>query len=188
MKKYILITAYSMLISTAAHAGLYLEPYVGYAIGSSEGTVTIESVGVSTVDSDEKVTAFGGKVGYSILGLAFGADYAKLSYDSDDKTSDNLDTESDETHLGAFVQYTLPILFKVSATYILNAKSKSDESESNGKGLKIGVGFTGLPFVSINLDLITLNYDDVDVDGVTVSSADVDTKLTMLSVSLPLDF
>lgn len=188
MKKYI-IFGVALLANMAwlgqAHAGIYLEPYLGYAMGTSEGSIDISGFGTVTIDDEDTGTVIGGKVGYSMLGLAFGADYAMFDIDSEE--SDGEETSSDVTALGAFVQYTFPILIKVSATYILDASIESESSEGSGSGYKIGVGYTGLPFISINFDLISINYDELTATGLTITSADITADYKMLSVSLPFD-
>lgn len=183
-----LLSSFILLTSSQAFAGIYLEPYFGYETGKSTGEADIQSVGILQVDTESKGVVFGGKLGYSMMGLAGGLDYSMFKSKDTDKTGQGNDGDSDVTDTGAFVQFTFPIMFKVSGTYIFNSKNKSDDSESTGSGIKIGAGYTGLPFIAINLDYISVKYDDTKVDNAVVNSSDVKSTSYMLSVSLPLDF
>ena len=51
-------------------------------------------------------------------------------------------------------------------------------------GYGLGIGFTGLPFVSLNLEIEALNYD-AESSGV---ETDYSVASTILSVSMPFDF
>ena len=61
-------------------------------------------------------------------------------------------------------------------------------SNYDGKGYKIGVGFTGLPFVSLNLEAIFREYDKERV-LTTPFTIDLEPKTAsyMLSVSVPFN-
>lgn len=189
MRKLALLTIFSILTSISAHAGIYLEPYVGYAVGKSTGSFNVVSIGTSTIDSSSKGAVFGGKLGYSVLGLALGVDYSRFNSKDKDNSGATADSSSVSTDMGAFVQYTLPIMFKVSATYIFKSSNVADDdSKSTGKGFKVGVGFTGLPFIAINLDYVSLKYNEATAPGATIDSVDMKSTATMLSISVPWNF
>lgn len=170
--KFIAIIA-TLLLSIPSFADLYLEPYLGYETGDYKSAAATYEM---------KGTDLGLKLGYSTLGLALGVDYmmGDLTVDS------NPSVDVDAKDLGVFAQYTLPILLKVSGTYFFKSEGKTSASKMTGKGTKIGVGFTGLPFIAINLDMIRINYDEVEAGGITAST-DTDRQTWMLSVSLPLN-
>ena len=54
-------------------------------------------------------------------------------------------------------------------------------------GTILGVGFTGLPFVSLNLEMANYKYDEAELSGLS-GNVDADFKHYTLSVSLPLTF
>ena len=57
-----------------------------------------------------------------------------------------------------------------------------------GGGYKIGIGYTGLPFVSINFDMLALNYDEGKMKGplaVNVTKVDLDRATYLLGLSFP---
>ena len=120
-------------------------------------------------------TALGARVGYKKLGLAFGLDFnGNYNY----QLGASKEKESFITILpGAFVSYKFPILFRVYGTiipygFLKNApgsikedclsnaaKTKCPFLQTNIKNekpiirsLKLGVGYTGLPFLNINLE------------------------------------
>ncbi len=164
---------FAFMASTSAFAGGYIEPYVGYETGKVESTGS---------DEDVKGMTFGGKLGYSQLGLALGVDYMK----GDLKIESSPSVDFDTTDMGAFIQYTFPILLKVSGTYFLSSEAEiGTGGELKGKGYKIGAGFTGFPFITLNLDMINVNYDEIEGSNV---NPDIDRKTYMLSVGLPFNF
>lgn len=174
MKKHIVLFC-TLFLSLSAFAGGYIEPYVGYETGKIK-------VNAISYEEDLKGMTFGGKLGYSSLGLALGLDYMKGNLE----VQDNPVADFKTTDIGAFVQYTFPVLVKASASYFFSSKGEDDNSTTfKGSGYKIGAGFTGLPFVTINLDMINIHYNEVDG---TSTDPDADRKTYMLSVGLPFNF
>jgi Outer membrane protein beta-barrel domain len=177
MLRKLLTVSFLSLACASAHAGIYLEPYLGYLSGTSTQQ--------GSEDGKMKGVAFGARAGYSILGLAFGAEYATGQL-KDDSTPENDLTPADA---GVFVGYTFPILFRAYATYFPKSKWKSDDGTNSydleGKAMKLGVGFTGLPLVVINLEYLTNEFNKFDGQDLTNK---IEGKAYMLSVSLPLDF
>lgn len=183
----ILVLAAIVLCSSYASASLYLEPYVGYEISTLKGTDVANGLSGS-LDYKNNGADFGGKIGYSTLGFAVGADYMAGSLTSKDQNSPPQDTTVKGSDIGAFVQFTFPVLLKVSATYFFSSKgTNSSNADLKGNGFKIGAGFTMFPLISINLDMISVHYNDGTSPLATVTSMDADRKGYMLSVSLPLN-
>jgi hypothetical protein len=188
-RKYVILVAV-VFCGHFANAGLYLEPYVGYGVGSFTGDITVTEASTSAdvkLDWDASGPTFGGKVGIGLIPLlTIGADYQSLDFDL---TSNNDEVENSSlkgSSYGPFVQLSLP-LFKFSATYFLSADSEGDD-EYEGKAMKVGVGFTGLPFIAINVDYLTISYDKATSgdSSQTIDKLEADVKVTILSVSLPL--
>lgn len=168
MKRFLLAMIAVLTVSSAAHAGIMIEPFFGYAVSGKEKA--------GSVSTDVKGMEFGARLGFTFAEMfAIGAEYAKGAYTV--KTSPNVDVSS--TDLGAFVSVEFPILIRAYATYFVDSKAKPDggvESTGDG-GYRIGIGYTGLPFVSINLEMVHRTYDKP-------TSFDVDT--TEIGLSLPL--
>lgn len=163
-------------LAQPAHAGLYLEPYIGYGMGDSKQ---------GTSKDDVKGMAYGGRIGYSVMGLAVGVDYmtGKLNIDSTPSA------EATPKDLGIFVGYTFPIMVRAYGVYVPTAKadmtSSSGDGDFEGSGMRLGVGFTMLPFVVINLEYTSIEYDKFKGNSLTNKN-----KLSMygLNLSVPFDF
>ena len=110
MKKLLAVMAIAIFSATQAHAGFMVEPYLGYETGTS---------GQGSSEDDYTGTAFGARLGYSMVGFMFGADYMAGSGTVDDTPS--LDVKS--TNLGAFIGYEFPVMFRVYASYFFDSKA-----------------------------------------------------------------
>jgi hypothetical protein len=175
------------LFSSQVFAGLYLEPYVGMEMGTSKGTVIAPVAG--TITEDEKLSGvnFGAKVGLSLAMISYGIDYMTGSLTGKDQsTPAAADTKNDVTDMGLYARVGLPFV-SFSATYFLSSKLENSQAELEGGGYKVGVGFKFFPFISINVDMIAINYDEGKNSAGTFTSADVDRKSFMLGLSFPID-
>ncbi len=171
--KYILAMMIGFF-SLNASAALYLDPYLSYALsgGYERGTT----------DEDASGIFLGLRGGYSMLGLAFGLEYMM----SDGEIDTNPTADTSHASMGVFVAYELPILLRFYGTYFfadaMDAETTST-TEFEGTGLKLGVGYTGLPFVSINFEYYTATYDENQNGSI---NPDADYNTMMLGVSMPL--
>lgn len=164
-----------------------LEPYVGYAFsgGGDDTTVTGPMAGLRT--------------GLTFpLGLQVGAEYFRTSQNLEVDGSDT-DVDYEQSGVGAFVGFDAPVLpIRFWGTYFFDSEVELDPSigipglftldkYTEGSGYKVGVGFTGLPFLSINLEWQSIAYDAVEINGTSVDITDGgDFETILLSVSLPL--
>jgi len=175
------------LFTSTVQAGVLVEPYVGYSLGLSKD--------YDNKTNDYKTPQFGARLGYQFLGLMAGVDYSlSSSFDLNQKkitTGATSKTPSEKNQLGLFVGYEFPILLRAWGTYFLDSNFKKTPAPSknySGNGYALGVGFTGLPFVSLNLEYRSFSYDSSKRSGTTTS---LNPKWTMneilLSVSLPFD-
>ncbi|MGE0762217.1 MAG: outer membrane beta-barrel protein [Bdellovibrionales bacterium] len=159
-----------------ASADLYVEPYLGYIMGSSKNGST---------ETDFKGANYGLRLGYATLGLAVGFEYEGGMLEDEATPSNDITP----TNLGAFVSYEFPILIRAYASYFPKSEAKFKNSLATttyeGGGMKLGVGFTALPFLTINLEYATNKYDE-DENGSLAN--DVKTKHYGINVSLPLEF
>jgi hypothetical protein len=162
----------AVTLSSPAFAGIHLEPYLGYA----KGDIT-DSAG------DEFNTTgmlYGARLGYSVSMLAFGAEYQAGSMTAET----NPDEDAKPSDLGVFVAFDAPVLVRVFATYFFQASTKVGDTKLEGTGMKVGLGFTPIPLLSINLEYMTSEWDEAD--GQTIDPA-MKGKFMGLSVSVPLD-
>ena len=180
-------------------AGVLVEPYLGFAIGADGET----SVAGTAYDNSYASVTMGGRLGYQFLGFMGGIDYSMQNFSLKSKSSSNSDKDDvKKNQLGLFVGYDFPILLRAWGTYFLSGSVEgkdanvandqvfsSNDKFSDGSGYALGVGFSGLPFVSINLEYRTMEYGKFARSN--NSSVAYGKKLSLseilLSVSLPLD-
>lgn len=179
---FIMILAF--LVITPAKAGLLLEPVLGYSMGK------FEIDGADTSEEKTNGVSMGGRLGYQNLGFQLGIDYLRSSLNVDDNDFKE-DLVTSEWAL--FAGFEFPILLRVYAGYIFSATGESETDTgsgredlkfSDGTGMKLGVGFTGLPFVDINVEYRKGTYGE-DKIGATKSERDTDFSAVMIGVSLP---
>lgn len=173
------------VFSSQSQAGILLEPFLGYAIGSAEDASS------PSTDYSYKAPTFGARVGYQQLGLMLGAEYSTASLDMDYEVSglSGSFTGNTKSQLGLFVGYNLPIMFRAWGTYYVSPTFEySSGTELSGSGYGLGLGFTGLPLVSLNLEYRSYTYDEATSGSSTGSIADYTISEILLSVSLPLVF
>lgn len=197
-KSFLLVLVLSFFALSNSQAGIHIEPYIGYSLaGSGDSTY-----GTTKYDHSYSSPTIGGRLGYGMLGFMAGLDYSMQSFDlkSEVGSTEYKDGVS-KSQLGIFVGYNLPLLIRVWGTYFLSSKLEGDDAVkanqlidnrdeySDGGGYALGVGFTGLPFVSINLEYRTLEYDKYELSGASVANYNekLDLSEILLSVSLPLD-
>jgi hypothetical protein len=186
----------SIVSPKVAHADIYIEPFVGYAMIDYDG-------------EDGGGSAYGGRIGWSALGFAVGAQYTGFAstVEASDETGTKKDFDFVGSNIGVFASFEFPILIRVWATYHLSAEGKVKDFSVDpdgaggaaavvgdvsykGAGTEIGIGFTGLPFLDINLSVTNLTYDDnehpVQSSAPALEVEETDSTIYMLSVSLPL--
>jgi hypothetical protein len=188
--KSLLITCLVGLSLSSAQAGLLVEPLTGFSV---IGNVTS---GSGEYDQSSLPVVWGARFGYSFLGLMGGIDYQKVTgieFDVPSSTSSNAydlqkNGEYDITETSLFVGYDFPILVRGWAAYIVNAKMEASTNASyeDASGFKYGFGFTGLPFVSLNLEHKVINFDTAIRNGIS-TAYDVKVNYYTLTLSLPLD-
>lgn len=179
---FILVLAF--LVIKPAQAGLLLEPVLGYSLSKFE----IDQAN----SSEEKANgpSLGGRIGYQNLGFQLGLDYLRsnLSVDENDFKEDLVTSE-----FAGFVGFEFPILLRVYAGYIFMANAEADIDVgagkqsfelNDGKGLKLGVGFTVLPFLDINVEYRKGTYSELKI-GSAKTDVDTDFSAVMVGVSLP---
>ena len=159
----------SCLLVGQVHAGTLIEPYVGYGFGVNRptGIPSAHFAGVS----------YGARLGYQMLGLMGGVDYQTGRW------TDSASPQNDLTPslLGVFVGYNLPILLRGYIAYLpfsnLTAQHTNYEhTYDGGNAVKYGVGWTGLPFLSLNFEYIAAHFRALD------------TETYQVTLSLPINF
>lgn len=173
MKKFFAIFATVLVVGVGAQAGFLIDPYMGYALSGSTNS------GAKVSGSD-----MGLRLGLSTMGFGYGVD-ATVS-GTYKHESLGVTTNYNPSHMGLFLSYKFPIIFRGYATYFLNSKITSGSTSITGNGTKIGIQYTGLPFIALGVEMYTMNYTEQDVAGVKSSTSGSESQ-TRLAISVPFD-
>jgi hypothetical protein len=170
-----------LLAMNTANAGLLIEPHLGYNIHGSGDN--------GGYDYSYTGAQYGLRLGYQNLGLMVGMDYTGSSGSVDaEKGSTTLNQNYTSNDIGVFAGYNFPILVRAWAAYYFSntMKYKSDDTKASGDTKELGVGFTGLPFLSINVIYRMVNHDEFTAASGAKSAIDYSFNEIVLGVSLPL--
>ena len=185
-----LLLALVLGFSSVSRADLLIEPVVGYNLGFKFDT-KFDAPYASANDSAAATGggAFGGRLGYQNFGFQLGLDYLKSSVSGDD-----FDTALDTSEWAGFIGYEFPIMFRIYAGYIFSGTGDTKDDQTNDKveltkesGTKIGVGFTGLPFIDINLEYRQASWSQLSTGGVDFDG-EFSYSTIMLGLSAPFTF
>ncbi|WP_413560476.1 hypothetical protein [Bdellovibrio sp. HCB209] len=181
MKKMWLVLALFLGFSGTAHAGIMIEPYLGYEMGSHTDT---------NPTAKTELVNMGARIAWTAPALLWlGIDY-NLGVSGKYKPDGQTNSDGKRNTLYGVIGVDLPILLRGWVGYGLMSEIKFDspsDSTFKGKPVKVGVGFTGLPFISLNFEYIMENLDKIEYSGSTNNDpGKMDSY--MFSVSLPLEF
>ena len=149
MKLMISLIMTLFIFSSTANALIYVEPLAGLSRVSYD---------TGSLDSENNFVV-GGRLGFSALLFTLGGEYT------------NVDSTGRTAIFAAFKAPVIPL--RAFGRYFTDTGITGDSS-----GYGLGVGFTGLPFLSINLD-----YNHYESDDSLLKLNEI-----MLSVSMPFDF
>jgi hypothetical protein len=148
-------------IAASANASLLIEPHLGYI--ASGGVSAFQGVKYSYTGPQ-----YGARLGVKYLGLMGGFDYTHSTF-SNKATIPSLSVtgKQKQDELGVFVGYNAPVLirawigyyFSAKSTYTDNGLGRNGDYFDKGKTTEIGLGFTPLPVLSINLSYRMLSFD-----------------------------
>jgi hypothetical protein len=165
MKKFLVTMIAVLTMSSAAHAGVFIEPFLGYAISGKED---------EGGSDDIKGMDLGARLGATFAMFSLGVEYAAGSYEEDKSGGNDFDT----TDIGVTFAFDFPILLRLYATYFADSEVKGDNLTVEGSGgYRVGIGYTGLPFVNINVEMVKRIVDD---------PGDYEFTTTQLGLSVPL--
>ncbi|AFY02351.1 outer membrane beta-barrel protein [Bdellovibrio bacteriovorus] len=173
MKKLLVMLAVVMGFGSVSHADILLEPYLGYEMGK-------------TTDPDGKIdgTQLGVRLAYRSPVMFWAGLDGTLGLSGTFKPDTGSDETAKRTTVYGVVGLDFPILVRAWLGYgFMNDVDLEDSGKMKGKATKLGVGFTGLPFLSLNVEYLKETFDEVD--GVDI---DAKNESVVVSVSLPLEF
>lgn len=157
------------------HAGVLIEPFAGITI---QGNAKPD-------DSAYSGQVMGARLGYTNLGLMLGLDYRQANITVEQTTGD---IDFSHSIYNFFIGYQLPVMLRFWYAHTIGGEGSVDSMNakySEPSGSVIGVGFTGLPFLSLNLEVSNFAFGKVDVSGVSADSQ-LEGQHYLLSVSFPL--
>lgn len=188
-----ILFALTLFTCSVANAGLLVEPFVGFNIASGEDGANPKT------EYDQSAPFYGARLGYQVMGLMAGLDYTKgMEAELEEKTGSNTSrADVDQQTMGIFVGYNLPVMLRAWVAYHFSSKLEYQNTaavgdELKGKGYGLGVGFTPLPLVSLNLEYRMLTFDEYKNASTGTTTAlsgvnEIDYNQIMFSVSVPLD-
>jgi hypothetical protein len=173
MKK--LLLALTLITFTqASFASLLIEPFFGMAVNGE-----LEN---GSYDDTYSGNTMGARLGWQNLGLQLGVDYRISTFDADD-----IDDDLKKTDISAFVGYEFPIMFRVyGAMQIAGGGEIGSTDYSEGSQTILGFGYTALPFVALNFEMVNWSYDKYD-NGLTDGDTDLEGSHYLLSISVPFN-
>lgn len=171
-----LILGLLLMVNTAS-AALLIEPHLGFNLGS-------------TGDGESYNGAqLGMRLGYQQLGFMAGLDFTRSTYDQDQTVNNvKVSNEMERNEWGVFVGYNFPILIRAWAAYYFANTTKATTSnfEMTGNTTELGVGFTALPFLSVNLMYRMIALDELKASNGAKATIDSSNQEFVVGISLPL--
>ena len=180
MKKLTLF--FSLFITLPAISGIFVEPYIGAGKSISDN-IRIQREGTSF---DSFFINPGLKIGTTRL-LRLVSAGVELSHQSSSAESPS-QGELDLTRMdyGIFAGIDLPVLFRFFGKFIFDSDMKIGNAEIvDPSGYGLGVGYKGMPFLSLNLEYRNISWNKTIIDD-TESNNDGDISEIILTLSLPL--
>lgn len=180
MKKLFAVCALMIGFSSVSHAGVMVEPYLGYEMGTFK-------------DPDGKMdgTQLGLRLAWTApLMFWAGLDYT-MGVSGKFKPDSSILPDSDGTRTTAYLVagVDFPILLRgwvgYGFTNTLKLGSEYGSEKYEGTSTKLGVSFTGLPFICLNLEYVMDEYKKLA--GIDLPTNAKNTAY-VLSVSLPWEF
>lgn len=176
-----LLASLTLLAASPAKAGLLLEPYLGYELGTLKYTTAGANFDLSTA-------VLGARVG-----VTFPVFFAALDYDTllggslkqDDTAGSKWDASGNSLFLE--VGANLPVVRAFIGYGLINTLEEKlngvDNKSEGGTAIKLGLGTNIFPVVDVNLEYTHSDYDKLDGDSNNKSKSD----FFMLDLSLPFD-
>lgn len=185
MKKIIAILF--LLFSLNANAWLWLEPYIGYDIGTSS-SVTAAAV---PTDAEYNGVIYGGRLGFAWKFLMLGVDMSGLSGNAKYGSIEDIDVGKSSFGIYGGVNFDLVAIgLRAWVSYFFTNKLDSKDNvgfdEMKGNGFGIGAGLTLIRFIGINFEYRMSNYDEIIVAGSNIGGEYKPSEF-VISLSVPLN-
>ncbi|MGZ3770600.1 MAG: outer membrane beta-barrel protein [Bdellovibrio sp.] len=175
MKKLLAVFALVLGFANTSNAGLMIEPYLGYEFGKTK----------DAIDGSLSGSQMGLRLAYSAPVLFWAGLDGTFGSSATLKPDSGSNETAKRTTVYGVVGLNFPILLRAWYGYsFMDEVNFEVRGKAKGSGSKLGVGFTGLPFVSLNFEY--LNEKFTSMNGVDISPA-LKNDSYIFSVSLPIN-
>ena len=174
-----------LVCSSVAFAGFHLEPYAAFA-ASGEWDNGLRTDKIS-------MTNFGTKLGYqSSFGLQVGGDIQLGSGTFKTASAGQQDLKAASAAFGAYLGYQTFFGLRGYAHYLFSSAVALDDSINSalvGNGIKLGVGYSIIPWLALNLEYHSMQYGKSKSDlGDATLNPKYKTNFIFVAVSFPFNF
>lgn len=190
MKKLIFLLL--VLTTTSAYATLLIEPYIGHPVNSS--AISTTPSGETEYEIESKNFIIGSRVALSMLGFFAGVDYKMFTIEGNE--GDDLSSDVYQKGRTAIVAgYNFPIFLRAwvsiaqESEFETSGQSNGEMTDyvyNNDEDITFGIGYTGLPLLSVNFELSQIHSNYFKV-GEGKQDVDLDWTIYSVSLSLPID-
>jgi len=186
-----------------AEAYVYLEPFLGYGIGSQSHPYIGVDDTIQNGESKAYGTSFGVRLGGQMDSWVAGVDLARSSYHFNISTPDVLvstlaangsltENQFSTKEYAVFVSYLFPAIFRVWIAYSFSntfTQNKGTVAQGRGEirsgaGYKFGVGWMPHDFFSVNFEFKVVNLDTLEKSGQMYSTIEEARTAYILQFSL----
>lgn len=183
------------------NASILIEPHIGYM---AKGGIASYQNATATSASKYDYTGpqYGARLGLKYWGLMGGFDYTYSTYTRNrTRFSDQTKTsaENKQEEMGLFIGYNAPILIRAWVGYYFSSKITQTTVGTSGElgtwfkgnAKEIGIGFTPLPIISLNLVYRMLSFDtdhDASTGLTTALTPKFEPREIVLGISMPISF
>lgn len=174
-----LLALFIFSLAAPASAGVFVEPYLGYATGHFEHTITVNGTTLQRIDTDFSGAAYGARAGLKFATVAIGGEYQGGSMDFSGAGGGFKPKD-----LGVFAGLFLPGGLRFWGTYFF--KSKSDSIE--GHGMKGGIGYLMMKHLSLNVEYLTYTFKTISLPQFSGIAIGYSGKASALVFSLSAPF
>ena len=177
-----------LFFSVQSHASILLEPHLGYNVSGGQSNY-------NGTKYDYTGAQLGARLGMQHLGVMGGFDFTHSNYTVNQtvlasQVKTTVDTK--ENDYGVFLGYNAPILVRGWVGYYFSTKATDGSNNyTKGKTTELGLGFTPLPLLSLNIMYRMTSYDTLYTASNNASSTlspNYEPKEIVLGVSLPVTF
>lgn len=172
-KKLLALLMFSAFSVGSAAQALVVEPYYTHYISGEDGA-----------GNEMSGNEIGLRLGYDFTSFTFGLDYVATGKSEYDDSPGELTPSG----YGVYAAFDFPILVRAYASYMINYQYENDSGKYLGNGSKIGIQYTGLPYLAIGLETAKYEFDEFEADSGTTSDSNASNDYTGFTISVPLEF